>query len=356
MTDLIPIPLALFDRLARAVDVDAVLRRAQLPRSRFRVAKPQGTTAEFFALWRAVEQSGADAGLGLQLGVDTLSDYADVAILAASHSATLGEGFDKLARYKRLVCSERVVIEREDDEARLRFEWPFAEDPPPALVTDLLFAFVLRLAQRATGKLVRPRRIELARRRANEAVFRRHFRCEIRFDAPHDVVVFEEATLALPLVNRDTQLLSILLPGLELAIAQDARGETLADDVRLALGETMCGARPAIAQIAKSLGMSARTLQRRLGELGTTYHRVLDDVRQRSARRLLANTDLGTGEIAFLLGFEEVNSFMRAFHGWVGTTPARWRARAGRGRDETQKKPPTSARGQSRRTRRRSGG
>ena len=66
MPDLVPIPLALFDRLARAVDVDMVLRRAKLPRSRFSVARPQGTTAEFFALWRAVEDSGTDADLGLR--------------------------------------------------------------------------------------------------------------------------------------------------------------------------------------------------------------------------------------------------------------------------------------------------
>ncbi len=69
-------------------------------------------------------------------------------------------------------------------------------------------------------------------------------------------------------------------------------------------------------------------MQRRLGELGTTYQEVLDGVRRQSARRLLADTDLGTGEVAFLLGFEEVNSFMRAFHAWEGITPARWRARA----------------------------
>jgi AraC-like DNA-binding protein len=339
MTDVVPIPLALFDRIARAVDIDAVLRRARLPRSRFRTPKPHGTTAEFFALWRAVEQSGADAGLGLQLGVETLSDYDDVAILAATHSASLGEGFEKLARYKRLVCSERVVIARGHGEARLRLEWPFADEAPPTLVTDLLSAFLVRLAQRATGKPLRPRRVELARRRANEPVFRRHFRCEIRFDAPHDVVVFDDATLALPLVHRDTQLLSILLPGLELAVAQDARGGTLADDVRIALDDMMCGARPAIAQVAKSLGMSARTMQRRLGELGTTYQGVLEDARRRSARRLLADTDLGAGEIAFLLGFEEVNSFMRAFHGWEGTTPARWRARANARRDEPSRRP-----------------
>ena len=69
-------------------------------------------------------------------------------------------------------------------------------------------------------------------------------------------------------------------------------------------------------------------MQRRLGELGTSYQEALDDVRRRSARRLLANTDLGLGEIAFVLGFEEVNSFMRAFHAWEGTSPARWRATA----------------------------
>jgi AraC-like DNA-binding protein len=337
MADLVPIPHALFDRLARAIDVDTVLRSAKLPRSRFQLARPQGTTAEFFALWRAVEESGADADLGLRLGVEALSDYDDVAVLAALHSATLGEGLHKLARYKRLVCPEKVWIDVEDGEARLRFEWLLAEDAPPTLVTDLLFSFVLSLAQRGTTKPVRPKRIELIRRRANEAMLRRHFRCELRFDAPQDLMVFDEAALALPMVNRNAQLLSVLLPGLELAVAKDHNGRTLVDDVRSALSGTMCGARPALADVAKSLGMSARTMQRRLGELGTTYHDVLDDVRKRSARRLLANTDLAMGEIAFVLGFEEVNSFMRAFHAWEGTPPAKWRARAGVRRDESKK-------------------
>jgi len=63
-------------------------------------------------------------------------------------------------------------------------------------------------------------------------------------------------------------------------------------------------------------------------QLGTTYQHVLDDVRRRSARRLLANTDLATSEVAFLLGFEEMNSFTRAFHAWEGTSPGKWRATA----------------------------
>jgi AraC-like DNA-binding protein len=71
--------------------------------------------------------------------------------------------------------------------------------------------------------------------------------------------------------------------------------------------------------------MSPRTLQRRLEAAGTTYQELLDEVRRQSARRLLANTNLDAGEVAFLLGFEELNSFTRAFHAWEGTTPTRWR-------------------------------
>ena len=75
MADQVPIPLDLFDRLRRAgLDVDAILRRAKLPRSRFSVPKPRGTTAEFFALWRAVEAESDDPGLGLRIGVAVLPD------------------------------------------------------------------------------------------------------------------------------------------------------------------------------------------------------------------------------------------------------------------------------------------
>jgi len=328
MPDLVPIPVVLFERLARAgLDVDAILRRAHLPRSRFNVAKPEGTTAEFFALWRAVEQSGADACLGLRLGVEALTDYENVASLAALHSATLGEGLQKLARYKRLVCPEKIHINIEHGEAQLRFEWLLANEGPPTLLTDLIFAGVVRLAQHGTMTPVKPRRLEFTRRRANEAILRRHFGCELCFDAPHDLMVFDEATFALPMVHRNAQLLAVLVPGLELALPHNDPARTLADDVREALGEMISGDRPAIAKVARSLGMSVRTLQRRLSELGTTYQELLDNIRHRSARRLLTNMDLDIVEVAFLLGFEEVNSFVRAFHVWEGITPAKWRER-----------------------------
>jgi len=91
------------------------------------------------------------------------------------------------------------------------------------------------------------------------------------------------------------------------------------------LSRGMRGGHLRMAQVADALHLSPRTLQRRLGDAGTSYQQLLDQVRHHLARRLLDATDLDVGEIAFLLGFEELNSFNRAFRQWEGATPARWR-------------------------------
>jgi hypothetical protein len=82
---------------------------------------------------------------------------------------------------KRLVCPERISINIEDGEARLRYEWLLATDDPPPILTDIIFAGVTNLAQKGTKTSVRPLRIELARPPSNAAILRRHFRCDIHF-------------------------------------------------------------------------------------------------------------------------------------------------------------------------------
>src|SRR6185437_4295527 len=89
-------------------------------------------------------------------------------------------------------------------------------------------------------------------------------------------------------------------------------GRSLPDEVRMAIARGMCATRPSVDKIARRLGTSPRTLQRRLADEGTSYQELLDDVRRKTALRLLANTDLDPVDVAFLLGFEEPNSFARA--------------------------------------------
>ena len=329
MADLVPVPGVMLERLAAlGVDVERVLEKAGI--SRALLAPPRGrvTTAEFFALWRAIEELGGARDLGLRLGAEALPHKYDIASMAALHSLTLGEALGKIAKYKRLVCPEEVLVEIEKGEARLRFHWLLAEGDPPRFLVDGTFASVLALVRFGTQKDIAPVRVELARRRMDAGILARHFGCEIRFDAPVDLLVLPEAALAEPFVTHNSDLLALLLPGLDAELDEHGRRRSLTEDVRVALCRRMCGERPSVNKLAKDLRVSPRTLQRRLEEAGTTYQRLLDEVRYQSARRLLARTDIDAGEVAFLLGFEELNSFTRAFQGWEGTTPARYRALA----------------------------
>jgi AraC-like DNA-binding protein len=71
--------------------------------------------------------------------------------------------------------------------------------------------------------------------------------------------------------------------------------------------------------------MSPRTLQRRLQESGSSFQRVLDEARHQMARYYLSNSVLELNEAAYLLGFEDPNSFGRAFRAWEGVPPSDWR-------------------------------
>ena len=125
--------------------------------------------------------------------------------------------------------------------------------------------------------------------------------------------MLEEAALAEPFVTYNSELQALLVSGLEDALSARAKERSQAGEVRAALRHSMSGDRPTLDKIAKVLGVSSRTLQRRLGHEGTAYQSLLDEVRHESARRLLAKTDVEAEEVAFLLGFEEYNSFTRAF-------------------------------------------
>jgi AraC-like DNA-binding protein len=325
MSEFVPVPSVVLGRLTSlGVDVDRVLRHAGIARSRFETTRAKLTVREFFAFWRSLETIGGSRDLGLKIGTRVEPHQLDVASLAAIHSDNLGDALAKFARYKRVVCGEEVSVDTSQGEARIRFHWVHVEERLPMMLVDTTFASLVTLAAHGIGAPVTPIRVELARRPADERMLHLAFRCPIQFDAALDQLVLDEALLERPFVTRNADVVAMLTPALELALAETG-SRSITHDVRAVLTRRMTGERPSVDKIARDLGMSPRTLQRRLGELGTSYQVLLDDVRRDASRRLLASTDLDAGEIAFLLGFEELNSFSRAFHDWEGATPTRWR-------------------------------
>lgn len=324
--DSILLPAMVPQRLAAlGIDLGRLLGQAGLPMDLFKHGKVDVDTKQFFALWNALQTIGAPADLGLRGATEPPPDLYDVATIAAIHSANFGEALQKLARYKRLVCPEHISVRRENDEVHIEFQWLLAQEHAPSFLTDAAFAATVQLLQRGSGLMVKPRRLELTRRKAHEAMLQRHFACPVYFNALHDVLVFDLQTLEQPFHTHNPELLDLMVPGLEAALRRWEGEIPWLEQVKAGVERSMRGQRPSVEQVAKHLCLSPRTLQRRLEDAGTSYQRLLDEVRQDTARRLLTATDLEPGEIAFFLGFEELNSFRRAFQLWEGTTPQRWR-------------------------------
>ena len=131
--------------------------------------------------------------------------------------------------------------------------------------------------------------------------------------------------LDLPFVTYNAELLKMLTPQLDHQLAQHRKQQTCAEKVNWVLQRLLGGPRPEIADVARELGMSSRTLQRRITEQGTNFRRLLNDARQELARFYLRERSLGVNEIAYLLSYEDPSSFFRAFHEWEGKPPRRWR-------------------------------
>lgn len=311
---------------ALGVDVALALEQAKISRSRFTSSRAMLTTKEFFAFWRAVEDGAGSQDLGLRLGRDGIRGRLDVAAMAALQAPTLAEALAKVARFKRLCMTEEVRIDTNDEEASISFHWRHADEHAPKILVDSTFAHIVALIERGIGERWKPSRIELARRRANEAMLDRHFDCHVVFNAPLDRIVFPRSLLSRAFVKRSDDLYHALLPEIEQALQREHGSRRFPDDVRDVVRHFIAGDRPSVEKVAVAMQMSPRTLQRRLKDHETTYQRILDEERERIARRLLSDTDLDPGEIAFVLGFEELNSFSRAFHSRAGVTPIRWRS------------------------------
>ncbi len=283
-------------------------------------------TSDFFRIWLAAEEEFGDRSMGLRFGADAIAGGYGVASVVALHAPDLRRALANLSRYKRLTCPELVEVEVSGGEAIVHYRWLQAAGEVPRLLVDTTMASLRELVRRGTDGRAAPIRLELARRPMDRALLRGHFKCPVVFEATHDAMVFDKASLDVPFVTADGKAFADLMADLDDRIRKEEGSSALVGEMRLAIARQLSeGRQPSIAAVARRLRTSGRTLQRRLDERNTSFQHQLAAVRRTIASRLLVNTSLDIVAIAMLLGFTEPNSFMRAFRGWERTTPLRWR-------------------------------
>jgi AraC-like DNA-binding protein len=315
-------------RLAdRGVPLQPVLRRAGLPAAFFEQEKIYATTAELFALWRAIGATSGDPAIGLKLGEEPRLERFNPTAIAAVCSRSFRDALGRIARYKRLTCPEEIRVRRVRGEASVEIVYPEASEDEPEVLVDLVFSWIHSIGRRGTDGRMRPLRVELARPSRNRDVFEAHFGCRMQFKAARNALVFRDDDLDLPFVTENPELLTAVQDRLESELEERNAPQDVCEQVKRTLRRSLAGRRPALPDVAQELCMSARTLQRRLTDAGLSFQQVVEETRRELARHYLGQSAVELNETAYLLGYEDANSFFRAFHAWEGTSPGAWRAR-----------------------------
>jgi len=155
-----------------------------------------------------------------------------------------------------------------------------------------------------------------------------YFGCIVRFGADRDGIALKPAMLDLPNRLGDAAVSDFLTAHVEAEVGTLTEDSSVRTELLRRLSPALSSGVPQAAEIARDMGMSERTLYRRLAEEGLTFRNVLTEAQSSLAQELLRDSRSSIAEIAFLTGFSEQSTFSRAFKRWVGQAPAQFRQQA----------------------------
>ena len=248
-------------------------------------------------------------------------------VLASSE--TLGDALARVARYSTIQNEGVQLILRQQKHVSIRLEYFGIPRGSDRHQIEFFVVILLRLCRELTGRRLLPETIQFTHHRKNvSADVKAVFSSSINFGARVDEIVFPLSVRSVRIVNADPYLNSLLLRYCEEVISRRRLKEgAWRLRVENAIAPLLPHGEASVQKVAQRLGVSQRTLARRLADENVTFLEVLNQLRLGLARQYLSEDDLKIAEVAWLLGYREISAFSHAIKRWTGETPRRWRSR-----------------------------
>lgn len=330
-----PVPKWLLSNLVSGlgglgVDVDASLARFGLSAASLNEIEEGRLRWSFlYDFWEAVRETSGQAGLGLRIGEQASLQYYGVVGHLIANGATLGDALVLATQFVRLVLPNiECAFSVDGQRSQLFFkavepEWFHPE------ASELLLAATGVIARQLAGVHLMPLEVRFSHAApADLSQYKRLFGAQaLRFDQPQNGYVFDSSLLTLPVRGSDTELRERMQHEAEKLRTTQPTATGLKQTVQEAIHERLWGGNYAIEHVAERLGMHPRTLRRRLKAEGTSYQRLLDQLRYQLAKQYLHEPGVTIAQVATLLGYADASSFNKAFKRWSGAAPHCYRER-----------------------------
>ncbi len=306
------------------------IARAGLPADFLDEPEELVTGPQYFVMWDGVweelAREGARKVSPADLAEAVLDAEFDSSVFSFYSSPTMRVGLQRKALLKPLVAPIRLEVSDDGPlvSVTVRSNVPGMDMPTALGWFDL--AYFMAVARRAIGPELAAREVEAPQLWDDWDGAADFFGCGITL-GDRFRLAFAQEDADLPLVSRDDAQWEQFAQGLQDHFMAAAAAGSTAARVRQALVDGLAGGQAGAEQIARSLGLSKRSLQRRLGEEGLRFKEILEDTRRALALSYLQRSEMSVQEIALLLGFADPSSFFRAFKSWTGQTPQTLRGR-----------------------------
>jgi AraC-like DNA-binding protein len=306
---------------AQGVDGREVLESAGFGRDAFDDPNARVPVVAMAKLWEMAAERVGDPAFGLRASKYVRSTSFHALGYSVMASSTLEEAVERILQYNRIVSDVASLrLERVGEQAQLQVLLRRGYDSGGQEAIDAVLSLLTRALRMLVGKSFALDRVTMRKSApADVAPYDRFFRCAVHFGEAVDMLVFDVALLRQHLPAGNPELARVSDAAARDYLARIATG-TLADRVRAAIAEELVR-KPTPEHIARKLGMSLRSMQRSLQEEGTSYETLTQDVRKQLACSYLKEKRHSITEIAYLLGYENIGAFGRAFRRWTGMSP-----------------------------------
>jgi AraC-like DNA-binding protein len=313
--------------VGRGVTASSLYQAAALDPASLRSPDHRIPFAQLVSLYEIAAVATDDHAFGLHVGESVDATAFDVLGYSVINSANLGEALARVVRY-HCIWTDGAAFELREEGAKAVLSYQYLD---PAIRehrhdAEMTFAAFINLARAVTGTDWQPESVSFQHARpADFSEHKRIFRCPVRFAAEANEFVMKSAVLRLNIRKADARLCAVLDQHAEALRTRYPYHDDLIGRAREIIRKELNGGNPAIEGVAHKLGMSPRTLQRKLREQDTSHQQLVDDLRKALALRYLNEPAMAIGEVAYLLGFSESSAFHRAFKRWTGRTPNEYR-------------------------------
>jgi len=292
------------------------------------LANPRGriSVQRMGHLWHHCVAVTGDDAFGVQVGQQVHPATFDALGYMMMACRNLHEALAKLSQLSEFFSdSITLQLEQSGNETRLCIRSEYRQQITHEAVDAGIAGMLAHAQHYVSGNRQALKGIHLQRPAPqNRQAFEQFFGPGLRFSCADDCILFDSTQLAAPLPAANDTLIQINEQAV-LDYLASAPQSNLATRIRQQIIALLPEGSASETDISATVGLSPRTLQRKLQEQGTSYQQLLTDARQELAQHYLADPGMNITQVAYQLGFTDPSNFSRAFKQWFGMSPSQYR-------------------------------